>query len=295
MSRERALVVLSGGQDSTTCLFEAVDDGYEVHAVTFDYGQRHRREIESAIKIARIAGVASHEIIVLGEGVLAGTSPLISTNDLEQYENPEALPGGLEKTFVPMRNQLFLTLAANRAYVLNCGVLYTGVCQEDFGGYPDCRRNFIDALQLACNLGSFTGEKDTRPPLKIVTPLMYLTKAQSIRYAMDIPGAYEALAFTHTSYDGQYPPTGHDHATLLREKGFLEAGLPDPLILRAYHERLIELPKSPNYNLDNEEVLDAYLRVADYLTTQEYSENFLNLDINDPGKMHDTLFDIFGE
>lgn len=247
---KRALVVLSGGQDSTTCLFLAKEMGFDLHAVTFDYCQRHVAEIDAAKKVAELADVTSHEIIRLGP-ILKGTSPLVSDDfDLEQYEDFNSLPGGLEKTFVPMRNQLFLTIASNRAYVLACDVLITGVCEEDYGGYPDCRRTFIDAIEAAGNLGTFTGEDGAHQPLKIMTPLMSLSKAETVLLARNLPGCWEALAYTHTSYDGHYPPTGKDHATLLREKGFAEAGLPDPLVVRAWREGLMELPKTENYKVD---------------------------------------------
>lgn len=242
----KALIVLSGGQDSTTCLFVAKELGFELHAVTFDYNQRHSIEIESAKKVARMAGVVSHEIVTLGP-ILKGTSPLVSDNELEQYVDHNSLPGGLEKTFVPMRNQLFLTLAANRAYVLGCDCLFTGVCEEDFGGYPDCRQIFIDAFMEACNTGTFTGENGANKPLEVFTPLMNLTKAESVDLAVNTPGAYAALAWTHTAYDGKYPPTGHDHATLLRAKGFEQAGVPDPLLVRAWAEEKIELLPEGNY------------------------------------------------
>lgn len=243
----KALVVLSGGQDSTTCLFYALQQGYdEVSAVAFDYGQKHRIELDSAKAVAHIAGVKL-EIVELGP-ILSGTSPLVSDEPLEQYEDGE-LPGGLEKTFVPMRNQLFLTLAANRAYVIGATNLITGVCQADNGGYPDCRRSFIDAFEQTTNLGTFTGEPGTVSPLKVHTPLMDLSKAESVHLAARVPGAFAALAYTHTAYDGQYPPNGADHATVLRAQGFEEAGLPDPLILRAYVDGLLPaLPKTANYN-----------------------------------------------
>lgn len=242
----KALVVLSGGQDSTTCLYWAKQEFDEVHAITFNYNQRHVREIDAAKTIAEMAGVASHRILTLGP-ILEGTSPLVSNNELEQYEHHSVLPDGLEKTFVPMRNQMFLTIAANRAYVLGCRDLVTGVCQEDYGGYPDCRAVFIEALQGACNLGTFTGEDGALDPLRIHTPLMFLSKADSVKMAMELPGCYKALAYSHTSYDGAYPPTGHDHATLLRQKGFEEAGVPDPLVLRAWQEGLMNLPDTQNY------------------------------------------------
>lgn len=249
----RAVVVLSGGQDSTTCLFWAIEMGFKVDAVTFDYNQRHRREIAAAEEVFALAKmlnggdvVRSHEIIELGP-VLKGTSPLVSGNELEQYASHAVLPGGLEKTFVPMRNQLFLTIAANRAYILEAEALVTGVCEEDYGGYPDCRHDFINAIQHACNLGAFNGENEAPRSLAILTPLMKLTKKATVELALSIPGCYKALAYTHTSYDGAYPPTGHDHATLLRAKGFEEAGVPDPLVLRAWKEGLMPIPISPGY------------------------------------------------
>lgn len=260
----RSVVVLSGGQDSTTCLYAALHEGHQVDAITFNYDQRHNIEIESARKIVDIAKghypgqIRSHEVVNLGP-VLKGTSPLVSTEKLEQYENHASLPGGLEKTFVPMRNQLFLTVAANRAAIHNSQFLITGVCEEDFGGYPDCRAVFIRALQHACNTGTFTGEGGAPKPLAIITPLMKLTKKESVELALSLPGCYEALAYSHTAYDGQFPPLGHDHATLLRAKGFEQAGVPDPLILRAWYLDLMDLPEAPNYAIG---IIPKYMELA---------------------------------
>lgn len=246
--REKVMVVLSGGQDSTTCLYWAKQNYKEVHAITFDYNQRHRREIASAIDIALRAKVESHQVVSL-EGVLQGTSPLVSNNELEQYKDHASLPEGLEKTFVPMRNQLFFTVAANRAFCLGINTLVAGVCQADFGGYPDCRRAFVNKLQDASTLGTFNRLAGIEA-LSIKTPLMYLTKAQSVALALTLPGCYKALAYSHTSYAGEWPPKSQDHASLLRERGFLEAMVPDPLILRAVMQNLMPLPATPNYAND---------------------------------------------
>lgn len=245
---KKALVVLSGGQDSTTCLFWAKQKFDEVHAVTFNYGQRHVREIEMALVVGGMAGVASHEVIDLG-APLIGSSPLISTEALEQYTDMYSLPGGLEKTFVPGRNALFFLIAANRAYALGCTALVSGVCEEDYGGYPDCRREFVDAMEQAIRMGFGYDATDPFMAFRIHTPLMHLSKAATVRLAYDLGAlCWNALAFTHTAYDGRYPPLGSDHATLLRAKGFFEAGLPDPLILRAHQEGLMALPETPNYD-----------------------------------------------
>lgn len=238
----KALVILSGGQDSTTCLFWAKDNYDEVYAVTYDYGQKHAIEIESAKRVALLAGVQEHCVVHVGN-ILQGTSPLTNTSEkLEQYDSMFALPGGLEKTFVPGRNILFLTLAANHAYVRGIDVLVTGVCEEDFGGYPDCRNAFIKHMEMALVHGL------DKPALVIETPLMNLTKAASIHLAQKLPGCMHAMAYTHTSYDGQFPPVGNDHATLLRAKGFVEAGVADPLVCRAVILGLMECPGTTNYD-----------------------------------------------
>lgn len=247
----KILVVFSGGQDSTTCLYWALEkfERENVHALTIDYGQRHHRELAAAKHIANMAGIGDrHEILAIGN-ILRSTSPLVSNSKLEQYADHASLPGGLEKTFVPMRNTLFLTIAANRAYELRAFNIVTGVCEEDYGGYPDCRRRFIKDLTNAFNQ-SVNEEEDDFPegPFAIHTPLMHLSKAETVKLAQSLDGCMEALAYSHTAYDGAYPPTGHDHATLLRAKGFEEAGVPDPLIIRAVNEGLMGLPDTPNYD-----------------------------------------------
>src|SRR5690606_15237483 len=155
-----AVVVLSGGQDSTTCLFWAKHVGFkEVHAVTFDYGQRNSRELDAARVVAKMAQVDSHEVIEVGS-LLKGASPLIDHSmQLELFDEVRDLPGaGIQNTFVPMRNQLFLTVAANRAYVHGARALITGVSSVDSGGYPDCTVPFIHSIEHTCNTGTFTGK-----------------------------------------------------------------------------------------------------------------------------------------
>jgi 7-cyano-7-deazaguanine synthase len=241
----KALVILSGGQDSTTCLFWAAQRFKEVHAVTFDYGQRHRIEIDSAARVASMAGVKSHEIIQL-PNCLHSASPLTSDNYLEQYENPEQMSkvigDRVELTFVPMRNTLFFTVAMNRAVELRCYDLVTGICQEDNANYPDCTDTFRQAFQFMANqsLGS--------SKFRIHAPLMKLSKSDTVKLAKKLPGCWDALAYSHTSYDGRYPPTDMNHANVLRADGFVKAGLPDPLVLRAWREGLMMLPETPNYD-----------------------------------------------
>jgi queuosine biosynthesis protein QueC len=471
----KALVILSGGQDSTTCLFWAKHNFTEVHAITFDYGQRHHIEIDAARKVAEMAGVASHEVVevpncLTGKSFLTDlTAPVERFESLEHMEHHNAFKENkLDSSFVPMRNVLFLTIAANRAAVLGCLTLVTGVTAADFaeyggfswewlGGFVDAKGHFSESngssrtLRLAISqndpellvrlgkwvqgqlpkanysvsgdslyfgvralremapfltphlhsphrrkqaaekgeglslaaeapltdayvtgfwegdgsyyaawtktraskksgkdgrtrmayfsffqkdpavlekikdylgrgylgqrhtqneiyylqvgdgprkatlhrrmlphlnvLGSF--EKLTKwrhaveltaggfnPPypdctpdfvraaqetinealrspeqekIQIATPVMFLTKAQSVHLAKALPGCWEAMAYSHTSYDGKYPPTDMNHANVLRAHGFEKAGLPDPLVLRAVREGLMELPMTSNY------------------------------------------------
>lgn len=264
-TKKRALVVLSGGQDSTTCLAWAIAQGYEVSAVTFNYNQRHSIELEAAVTIAKLAGVVSHEVISLGP-ILAGTSPLTnSAEELETYRDyasMDAIIGDrVEKTFVPMRNALFLTVAANRAVVQRADFLVTGVCEADNANYPDCRKTFISAQEWTINEALGFNEKIADPrAMRILTPLISMTKAESIKLMMDL-GAYEWLAFSHTAYDGTYPPVSKDHASVLRAQGFLEAGVPDPLVIRAWSEGRMEIPTTSNYS-DDGKVQDCLLGIA---------------------------------
>lgn len=242
----KALVILSGGQDSTTCLFWAKSYFDEVHAVTFDYGQRHAIEVEAARTVARMAGVASHEVITL-PGILKSASPLTSDNDLERYTDFEQMDKTIgdrvELTFVPMRNTFFFTVAMNRAIALGALDLVTGICQADNANYPDCTEEFRYRLEDAFreSLGA------AGAAVAIHAPLMFKSKAESVALAQHLPGCMEALAYSHTSYDGKYPPTDMNHANVLRAHGFEEAGVPDPLVVRAWREGLMDLPSTPNY------------------------------------------------
>ena len=253
-----AMVVLSGGQDSTTCLGWALNNFDRVACVTFDYGQRHVIELEASKKVVeffetQIGCSIPHEIVKIGADTFAGTSPLTNRDEqLELYrdhDSMEAIIGDrVEKTFVPMRNAVFLMLAANRAVVAGAGALVTGVCEADNANYPDCREDFIRAAEDAINTALGLDHRNGDQELEIYTPLMHLSKELSIKLALNLPFTYDALAYSHTAYDGKYPPTGSDHASVLRAHGFEQAGVPDPLVLRAYREGLMDLPRTKNYD-----------------------------------------------
>ena len=223
----KCLVVLSGGADSTICAAFAKAKIDQVHAVTFNYGQRHIAELTSAIAVAQELELDSHEIIDLGATILKSTSPLVSSNQVEQYNSVDNLPAGVASTFVPCRNQLFLTVATNRAIALGIDTLITGVCETDYSGYPDCRRDFINSLENTISLGNFgqTGK------FLIETPLMHETKAESVLMGKRLLGDRfdVVMSLTHTCYSGIKGGCGKCAACLLRDKGFKEAGIDDPI------------------------------------------------------------------
>ena len=250
--KKRALVVLSGGQDSTTCLFWAKENYEEVHAITFDYGQRHRIEIDAAITIAGMAKVINHEIIYIND-CLISTSPLTSDAKLEKYENFEQMDrvigDRVELTFVPMRNMLFLTIAMNRAVALGRGTdVITGICQADNANYPDCTEAFRQAFEQAADQALQSTPNPENPVHRVDAPFIFMSKAEMVKLARDLPGCWHALAYSHTSYDGKYPPVDMNHSNVLRAQGFEEAGLPDPLVLRAVYEGLMFYPDTQNYD-----------------------------------------------
>jgi 7-cyano-7-deazaguanine synthase len=218
MSSE-AVVVLSGGQDSTTCLWWAIDrfGRANVRALTFDYGQRHRIELDCAASVAENAGV-SHEVLPIDTFAALGGNALTD----ESLSVSDETAGGLPVTFVPGRNLVFLTFAAAWAWPRGIEHIVTGVAQTDYSGYPDCRQETLDALAHTLRLGM---ERD----FSIHAPLMDLTKKETVELARDLD-AIGALALTHTCYEGQRPPCGRCQACQLRAKGFAQAGIEDPLV-----------------------------------------------------------------
>jgi len=217
----KALVVLSGGQDSTTCLYWAIDKfGHEnVSSVTFDYGQRHRIELTSAAEIADFTGVPNVVLPIDTFAALGGDALTATDIAVESTLDKES---GLPNTFVPGRNLIFLTFAAAFAYQRNIAHLVTGVAQTDYSGYPDCREETMKSLQTAIQQGM-------ESELQIHTPLMHLSKKETVELAQAL-GALPAMAMTHTCYNGERPPCGHCAACELRAKGFAEAGVADPLL-----------------------------------------------------------------
>ncbi len=218
---EKAVVVLSGGQDSTTCLYWAINKfgQDQVETLTFDYGQRHRIELNAAKQVAKIAGVDNTVLPIDTFAQLGGNS---LTGDIAV--ETDVVDDSVPNTFVPGRNIVFLSFAGAYAYNSGAKHLVTGVAQTDYSGYPDCREETIQAMQTTLCLGM-------EYELSIHTPLMHLSKAQTIEMAQEL-GAMHAMAYSHTCYNGEVPPCGNCQACGLRAKGFTEAGVDDPLVLR---------------------------------------------------------------
>jgi 7-cyano-7-deazaguanine synthase len=217
----KALVVLSGGQDSTTCLYWAINrfGAENVVTITFDYGQRHRIELECARNVAEQAGVANSCVPIDTFTALGGDSLTDEGVDVASEIDGET---GLPNTFVPGRNIVFLTFAAAYAWRHNIGNIVTGVAETDYSGYPDCREETLKSLQQTLRLGM---ESD----VTIHAPLMHLSKKETVELARDL-GAIDAMALTHTCYNGEWPPCGECPACKLRAKGFEEAAVEDPLL-----------------------------------------------------------------
>jgi 7-cyano-7-deazaguanine synthase len=215
---KKAVVLLSGGQDSTTSLYWALAQDFDVSAIGFNYGQSHVAELTQAAKIAKNAGVSYSVFNV--NGLLAVSS---LTDNVGEHNKQSRTNQDLPDSFTVGRNLLFLTIAASYCATIGANDIITGVCQTDYSGYPDCRRTTIDAMQTALSLGCGIGD------VRIHTPLMYLTKAETWRLAKEIGCLDVILNDTLTDYSGNKTMNEwgmgalDNNASILRAKGYDEA------------------------------------------------------------------------
>ncbi|WP_438029758.1 7-cyano-7-deazaguanine synthase QueC [Sorangium sp. So ce233] len=225
LNKPKAVVLLSGGLDSTTTLVIAQSEGYDTHALTFRYGQRHEGEIEAARRVAQRFGGIQHVIAQIDLRVFGG-SALTSDIAVPKGRSIDAIGNGIPVTYVPARNTIFLSFALAWAEVLGASDIFLGVNALDYSGYPDCRPEYIEAFERMANLATKSGVEG-RQHLKIHTPLIHLTKAQIIQRGLALGVEYE---LTLTCYDpsAQGEACGRCDACLLRLKGFAESGLTDP-------------------------------------------------------------------
>ena len=223
----RAVCLLSGGLDSTTCLAIARSEGYQCYCVSFNYGQRHSAELNAAAKIAATLGAREYRTIRFDLREFGG-SALTSDLDIPKDRSTRQMAEGIPITYVPARNTIFLAFALAYAEIARASDIFIGVNAIDYSGYPDCRPEFIHAFERMARLATKAGvEGQTR--VKIRTPLIAMTKADIIRKALEL-GVDLSLTSTCYDPDPEGRPCGRCDACLLRRKGFEEAGIPDPLI-----------------------------------------------------------------
>src|SRR5947209_1393382 len=222
---KRAVVLLSGGIDSTTTLAIAIADGYEAYALSFDYGQRHQIEARAARRIADSLGAEEHRIAKIDLRVFGG-SALTDDVAVPKQRSKKEIAHGIPVTYVPARNTIFLAYALAWAEVIGAAEIFLGVNAIDYSGYPDCRPEFIEAFEMLANLGTKAGVEGRR--FQIHTPLIKFSKAEIIRKAVELG---VDLSLTHSCYDPSPEglPCGECDSCLLRLKGFCEAGLKDPI------------------------------------------------------------------
>jgi 7-cyano-7-deazaguanine synthase len=226
LDRKKAVILLSGGLDSSTAAAIARADGFELCALTVAYGQRHTVEIEAARRVARALGVIRHmeltlDLAAFGGSTLTGEGRVPKDRDLDEI--------GIPSTYVPGRNTVFLSLALAWAEALGASDIVIGVNAFDYSGYPDCRPAFVEAFERMANLATRAGVEGTR--FKVHTPLISMSKGDIIRRGLTLGVDY---GLTHSCYDPGPggAPCGHCDSCRLRAKGFAECGVPDPLVTR---------------------------------------------------------------
>jgi 7-cyano-7-deazaguanine synthase len=221
-----AIILLSGGLDSATTAAIARQEGFELYALSIDYGQRHRFELEAARRVCESLDVKRHAVVKVDLAEFGG-SALTASIPVPKDRPPAEMAHGIPVTYVPARNTVFLSLALAYAEVVNAADIFIGVNAIDYSGYPDCREEFIAAFQRLANLATKAGV-EARLKFTIHTPLIDMTKAQIVRRGLELGLDY---GLTHSCYDPdpQGVACAHCDACQLRLKGFLDAGLKDPI------------------------------------------------------------------
>jgi 7-cyano-7-deazaguanine synthase len=222
---KRAVILLSGGIDSTTTLAIALAEGYEAYALSFDYGQRHQIETAAARRVADSLGAKKHRVAEIDLRVFGG-SALTGHIDVPKQRSEKEIGHGIPVTYVPARNTIFLAYALAWTEVISAADIFLGVNAIDYSGYPDCRPEFIEAFQTLANVGTKAGVEGRR--FQIHTPLIKFSKAEIIRKAVELD---VDLSLTHSCYDPSPEDLacGECDSCVLRLKGFREAGIKDPI------------------------------------------------------------------
>ncbi len=226
-NKPRAVCLLSGGLDSSACLAFACKEGYECYALSFDYGQRHRVELEAAARVAAALGAVEHVVVRADIGRVGG-SALTAELEVPKGRVPAEMGQGIPVTYVPARNTVFLSFALAWAEVLRASDIFIGVNAIDYSGYPDCRPEYIEAFEKMANLATKAGVEG-RTRVRIHAPLIRMTKAEIVRLAAKLGVDF---GLTHSCYDPAPDgrPCGACDSCVLRRRGFQEAGIGDPLV-----------------------------------------------------------------
>lgn len=222
MSEKKAVVLLSGGLDSATCLAIARADGYQCYAISFDYGQRHESELAAALRVVNALGAQELKTIHINMNDIGGSALTDSSIDV-----PETPSEGIPITYVPARNTVFLSLALGWAEVLDADAIFIGVNAVDYSGYPDCRPEFIRAFETLANIATRKGVEGR--PIQIQAPLLTLSKADIIRKGMAL-GLDYSLTVSCYQADSSGHACGRCDSCRLRKEGFVGAGVPDPTL-----------------------------------------------------------------
>lgn len=221
---KKAVVLLSGGLDSATTAAMAKSEGYELYAISFDYGQRHAREIESARAVAKSLGAADHMVVEFDLRRMGG-SALTSDIDVPMDRLNEEMAKGIPVTYVPARNTIFLSFALGYAETIGAFDIFIGVSQVDYSGYPDCRREFIESFEKTANLATKAGVEGSGR-FRIHAPLIDLSKSQTVSRGLELGLDY---SLTWSCYMGGDKACGRCDSCKLRLAGFAEADATDPL------------------------------------------------------------------
>ncbi|MFV0505675.1 MAG: 7-cyano-7-deazaguanine synthase QueC [Bacteroidales bacterium] len=222
-NNKKAVVLLSGGLDSTTALYLAKSQGFDLYALTINYGQKNIVELEKAKKQAELTEVKKHFILDMQMSLWGGSA---MTDNSIPIEDGDVSSDSIPTTYVPARNMIFLSLAASVAETVGAQDVFIGISQVDYSGYVDCREEFINAMQLAVNQGTVCAVVD-KMPIRLNTPFINMTKAEEIKLGIELGADYK---YTHTCYAPQTSPCGKCDSCMLRAKAFSEAGIADPAL-----------------------------------------------------------------
>ena len=222
---QKAVILLSGGLDSATAAGVALESGYDLYALSFSYGQRHSRELESAKKVADFYKVRDHKILQIDLGKLGGSSLTDENMAVPESREPDDISETIPTTYVPARNTIFIGYALAYAEVIDADAIFIGANARDYSGYPDCRPEYFTAFQQLADLCNKRGVEGR--PVELKTPLIDMTKAEIIKKGMELGVPY---GHTWSCYQGGSQPCGTCDSCLLRAKGFREAGAVDPAL-----------------------------------------------------------------